>query len=139
MAELTIEAKLDKLASVINFVNAQFTDKLYNENALLRINIAVEELFVNIARYAYPNQSGSVTVQIDFKNRSQVHITFIDSGIPFNPLEQKDPDITLTAQQRRVGGLGIFMVKKSMDSMQYEYTVGQNRLTIVKTFADEEG
>ena len=120
-------------------MNAQFTDKRYNENALLRINIAVEELFVNIARYAYPNQSGSVTVQIDFKNRSQVHITFIDSGIPFNPLEQKDPDITLTAQQRRVGGLGIFMVKKSMDSMQYEYTVGQNRLTIVKTFADEEG
>lgn len=61
-----------------------------------------------------------------------ISITFSDSGKPYNPLEKPDPDVTLSAEERSIGGLGIFMVKKSMDDMRYEYKDGQNILTITK-------
>lgn len=138
MTELTVEAKTEKLESVIEFIKKLFTDKPHDYNALMSICIAVEEIFVNIARYAYPNSTGFAEIQVEFKNSCEVRITFIDSGIPYNPLEHEDPDITLPTQQRSIGGLGIFIVKKSMDDVEYEYAQGKNHLTLVKQFYNQK-
>ena len=97
------------------------------------IGIAVEELFVNIAHYAYAPSTGNVVIRVEMhEDPLSVEISFIDSGIQYDPLAKPDPDTTLKAKERQKGGLGIFMVKKSMDSMTYAYKDGKNILTIRK-------
>ena len=99
----------------------------------IQIQIAVEELFVNIAHYAYNPEVGPATVRVDVEDDPiSVVITFIDNGVPYDPLAKDDPDITLSAQERDIGGLGIYMVKMSMDDVSYEYKDGRNILTIKK-------
>ena len=101
--------------------------------AQMQIDIAIDELFGNIARYAYNPEVGPATVRVEVLNDPlAVEITLIDGGIPYDPLKKEDPDITLSAEQREIGGLGIFMVKKSMDSITYEYKDGKNILAIKK-------
>ena len=98
------------------------------------ITVALEEVFVNVAHYAYPNGSGDVSLSIDFDSESR-RMTFpmTASGIPFDPLAKPDPDITLSAEERQIGGLGIFMMKMTMDDVSYVYKDGQNILTMKKT------
>ena len=136
MKELTIEAKTDNLDSVIDFINAQLEELECSMKIRMQIDIAVEELFVNIASYAYQDDDrpGTATVIFDTEKDENVTamITFIDCGIPFNPLEREDPDTSLSADKRPIGGLGIFISKKNMDSMRYEYKEGKNILTICK-------
>ena len=133
MAELTILAAVENLDQVLAFVDAELEKLDCPMKAQMQIDVAVEELFVNIAHYAYvPNQgSATIRVQTDGKNRS-VEITFIDNGVPYDPVAKSDPDVTLSAEDRQIGGLGIYMVKKSMDDMRYEYRDGHNVLTITK-------
>ena len=101
--------------------------------AQIQIDVAIDELFGNIAHYAYAPEKGPATVRIEVKeNPLAVVITFIDNGKPFDPLNSEDPDITLSAEDRQIGGLGIYMVKKSMDEISYEYKDGQNILKIKK-------
>ena len=101
--------------------------------AQMQIDVAVEELFVNIASYAYQPGVGSATVRLETEQEPlTVAITFIDRGVPYDPLAKADPDVTLSAEEREIGGLGIYMVKKSMDGMAYQYKDGQNILTIRK-------
>lgn len=96
-----------------------------------QIDLAIDELFANIARYAYGPDGGQATVRVEKQEIPPMAvITFIDRGIPFDPLKKKDPDTTLSAVERQVGGLGIYLVKKSMDGMAYEYKDGQNILTV---------
>ena len=131
--ELTTEAKTDNLEQVINFVNSQLEAADCSMKAQMQIEVAVEELFVNVAHYAYVPGTGDVTVNIEIEGDPAVaRITFTDSGIPYDPLAKEDPDVTLSAEDRAIGGLGIFMVKKSMDEMHYEYKDGHNVLTICK-------
>ena len=102
----------------------------------MQIGLAGEEIFVNIANYAYSPQEGPATVRVQTDSeKSTVDITFIDHGVPYDPLAKQDPDVTLSAEQRAIGGLGIFMVKKSMDDVTYEYRDGHNILTIKKGIA----
>ena len=102
--------------------------------AQTQIAIAIDELFGNIARYAYTPDIGKATVRFAVdENPLSVIITFIDHGVPFNPLEQAQPDIHASAEDRPIGGLGIFLVKKSMNMVEYTYKNGQNILTIKKT------
>ena len=133
MAELTILAAVENLDQLLAFVDAELEKTDCPMKAQMQIDVAVEELFVNIAHYAYvPNQgSATIRVQTDGKNRS-VEITFIDNGVPYDPVAKPDPDVTLSAEDRQIGGLGIYMVKKSMDDMRYEYRDGHNVLTITK-------
>ena len=131
MKELTIEAKTDTLDSVIDFINAQLEELECSMKIRMQIDIAVEEIFVNIASYAYEGKEGPAEIVFDVKD-DVATITFIDGGIPYDPLAKEDPDITLSAEQRQIGGLGIFMVKKSMDDMKYEYKDGKNCLTLFK-------
>ena len=99
----------------------------------MQIDVAVEEIFVNIARYAYTSGEGMARIRLDTDSEpGQMLITFIDSGIPFNPLEVREPDVTLAAHERQIGGLGIFMVRKSMDDVKYKYADNKNILTLKK-------
>ena len=99
------------------------------------MHIAIDELFGNIAYYAYNPEIGIVTVRVEVTdNPLAVVIKFIDNGIPYDPLAKADPDTTLSVEERDVGGLGIYMVKKTMDDISYEYRDGQNILRIKKKF-----
>ncbi len=95
----------------------------------MKIMVALEELFVNVAHYAYEDGDGKVSVSFDLDGDNMI-LTLKDSGKPFDPLAKADPDISLSAEEREIGGLGIYMVKKSMDDVQYEYTDGCNIVTI---------
>ena len=99
----------------------------------MAILVAIEEVFVNVAHYAYPNGEGDMSLHIGFDDQSR-DITFrmTDKGIPFDPLEKPEPDITLSAEEREIGGLGIFIAKKTMDSLTYAYENGENILTMIK-------
>lgn len=98
--------------------------------------MAVEEIFVNIAHYAYEKDEGTATIRVEVEGEPvQIAVTFSDGGIPYDPLSRDAPDITLSAEERGIGGLGIYLVKKSMDDVIYEYRDGKNVLTIKKTIA----
>lgn len=131
--EIEIKALTENLQELISFVDGHLEDMGASMKAQMQIDIAVEELFVNIAHYAYAPDAGEAVISVaKDKEKNQISITFADSGKPYNPLEKPDPDVTLSAEERSIGGLGIFMVKKSMDDMRYEYKDGQNILTITK-------
>ena len=131
--EIEVKALLENLQEVLSFVDGFIEELGASMKAQMQIDVAVEEIFVNIASYAYTPDTGNAVISVEtVPEKKQVVITFKDSGKPYNPLEKPDPDITLSAAERSIGGLGIFMVKKSMDDMYYEYSNGQNVLTIVK-------
>ena len=133
MAELTLLAVVENLGQVQAFVDAELEKLNCPMKTQMQVDVAVEELFVNIARYAYAPKTGSATIRIQPDEKAHaVTITFFDSGVPYDPLAKPDPDVTLSAEDRQIGGLGIFMVKKSMDDMQYEYREGHNVLKIIK-------
>ena len=133
MKELTLEASIDNLGQVLCFIDEQLETINCPLREQMKIDVAVEEIFVNIASYAYAPDSGNTTVRIEIeKNPLAAVITFVDSGVPYDPLEKADPDVSLSLHEREIGGLGIFMVKKSMDSMTYQYEKGQNVLHIRK-------
>ena len=136
MSEVTLEAAEENLDEVLRFVE----DALENTGCSLedqrQIAIAVEEVFINIVSYAYKPGRGDTTLRLDVsQDPAEVTITFIDHGVPFDPLAKEDPDIDLPAKQRKVGGLGIFVVKNLMDDVFYEYRDGQNILTMKKKTA----
>jgi len=133
MTEITLDATVDGIEPVTQMIDSVLEAEDCSMKAQMQIDVAVDELFANIAHYAYEGSTGKATVRIDVDSASRVaSITFIDSGIPYNPLEKEDPDITLSADERAIGGLGIFLVKKTMDSVEYKYENNQNILTIKK-------
>ncbi|MBQ6470124.1 MAG: ATP-binding protein [Lachnospiraceae bacterium] len=132
MKELTVEAKTENIDIVTELVESQLTELDCSMRSLVQISVAIDELFGNIAHYAYKPGTGDVTVRIDVEEPRTAVITFIDGGKPYNPLEAEEPDVTLSAEERKVGGLGIFLVKKTMDDMRYEYRDGKNVLQIKK-------
>ena len=133
MDQLTVEAKTENLEEVLGFVDRHLETMDCSPKVSVQIDVAVEELFVNIAHYAYSPGTGSATIGVEIlKDPAAIAITFTDRGKPFDPLAKEDPDITLSAEERQIGGLGIYMVKKSMDEVVYEYKDGQNILRIKK-------
>ena len=132
--ELEIAADTDRLPEVLSFIEQHLEEADCPPKAQMQIAVAAEEIFVNIARYAYAPDSGKAMVRIEFSPApAAVTITFIDHGVPFDPLAKPDPDVTLSAEERGIGGLGIFMTKKTMDDVKYEYKDGQNILKMKKT------
>ncbi|MDD4074551.1 MAG: ATP-binding protein [Eubacteriales bacterium] len=130
--ELIVPAQVAYLDEAQAFIDDKLTAAGFSTKSKIKIAIAVEEIFVNIATYAYAPASGDVRILFSFTPAGAAAITFIDSGVPYDPLTKPDPDVTLQADARGVGGLGIYMVKKSMDDMRYAYLNGQNRLTLIK-------
>ena len=133
MKELIVEAKRENLPEVQAFIEEQLDEVDCPMTTRIAIDVAVEELFVNIASYAYEHGKGIAVVQVTVHEEPlSVEITFIDNGVQYDPLAKPDPDTTLSAKERKKGGLGIFMVKKTMDNVSYEYKDGKNILTITK-------
>ena len=131
--EMTIQARLENISLVTAFIEEQLEALDCPMKAMTQIDVAIDELIGNIAHYAYPGGSGDVTIQFTFEESTRMAtITFIDQGFPFDPLGVAEPDIMQSAEKRKIGGLGIFLVKKTMDAMEYRREDGKNILTIRK-------
>ena len=125
-------ASMDELNNVLKFIDDGIKD-IKDSKLLKKFNLVVEEIFVNIVSYAYSDNDTNNTVTISIKdNDDKTIITFIDSGKHFNPLIKDDPDLSLNVDERPIGGLGIYLVKKMMDNVEYEYKDNKNILTIEK-------
>lgn len=129
----TFKAELAQLDNVLAFLEGTLEELECPMKCSMQIPLALEEAFVNVANYAYPQTSGEAELSVEGMDNT-VKIVLSDRGIPFDPLKKDDPDITLSADKRNIGGLGIFMVKKIMDKVEYSYTDGKNILTMYKNF-----
>lgn len=133
MKDITVDATIENLEAVQSFVRAELEAQECSMKVMMQIEIAVEEIYVNIVHYAYNPDVGKATIRCEVtEDPVQVIIQFMDSGVPFDPLAKEDADITLSAEERDIGGLGILMVKQSMDEVHYAYQEGKNVLTIKK-------
>ena len=133
MQALSILAVPNNLPQVLDFVDKNLISVGCGASVQLQLDVAVEEIFVNIASYAYSTEADSAVVCVEASpDPASVTITFMDSGVPYNPLENPDPDISLPLRDRKRGGLGIFMAKQYMDDIAYQYKDGQNILTLKK-------
>ncbi len=131
--KIVIEATLDNLGKVNDFVEDFLKEKECSPKVRMQLEVVVEEIFTNIANYAYGDDVGQVTIEGSLEDdAAKFRLKFMDHGVPYNPLKQPEPDITTGADERSVGGLGIFLVKKSVDDISYQHDDGQNILTIVK-------
>ena len=134
MMKKVFPARTEALDDVLGFVEETLESLDCSMKNQMALCVAIEEVFVNIAHYAYPDGEGDMTLSMDFDAESRA-MTFCmrDKGIPFDPLKKPDPDITLSAEERDIGGLGIFITKKTMDRVEYAYENCENILTMVKT------
>lgn len=133
MKEITVNATSDQTPGVTAFIDGELENIGCPMKAQMQIDMAIDEIFSNICLYAYQPATGQATVRFDYSEaEGMVKLTFIDRGSPYNPLAKPDPDVTLPAAERAIGGLGIFLVKKTMDSLDYRYEDGQNIFTIGK-------
>lgn len=130
---IRLQASSDTLYTVLDAIEAHLDKNGCPPEIKVEVLIAVEEIYINIASYAYGGNPGEALVQMEVTQDPKVcRVTFRDKGIPYNPLEREDPDTTLSVEERQIGGLGIYMVKQSMDKVEYEYRDGCNILTIEK-------
>ena len=133
MTNKTFAAKTEALPDVLAFTEQMLEAFDCPMKTQMALCVAIEEIFVNVARYAYKNEEGEVSYGIAFdENTRTVTFRMADKGIPFDPLKKPDPDITLSAEEREIGGLGIFITKKTMDSVEYVYENGENVLIMIK-------
>lgn len=131
--EIELDAQTENLPSVIEFVETFLEKVSCPMKSLMQISVAVDEIFTNISTYAYHSEIGKAKIHLDqLPDPRAVQLTFIDSGVPYDPLAKEDPDVTLSASERQIGGLGIFMAKKLMDEIRYEYRDGKNILRMKK-------
>lgn len=134
VSEKTFLATDENLMPASQFIEEELEKYECSMKISMQMSVAFEEIFVNVAHYAYGNETGDVTLRTEFDEETRkFKLIFIDSGMPFDPLARENPDITLSADERQIGGLGIFMVKQTMDDVQYEYKDGCNMLTLIKT------
>lgn len=133
MKQITMEASVQNIPKIIEFMDNAMDEWNTNVKAKYRIDVAADEILVNISDYAYGSSRGEVTVQLNLNEATRMlSIVFIDAGMPFDPLQKPDPDVTLPKKERKIGGLGIFIVKKIMDAVDYRREDGRNILTLQK-------
>ncbi|MBQ7955259.1 MAG: ATP-binding protein [Lachnospiraceae bacterium] len=128
--EIQIEARTEKLDELLDILRADMEEMGCPMDKQTTVEICAEEIFVNIASYAYGESVGDAYIEEEI-GKNSVTVCFRDKGMPYNPLEKEDPDTSLSADERQIGGLGIFMVKSMMDSVSYEYKEGANCLTMM--------
>lgn len=135
MEKIKIQATVENLTEVTDFVISSLEEKDCPIKIIMQMELVIEEIFVNIASYAYGSEVGDAVICRQFYEEPRaIELTFIDSGMAYNPLEHEDPDITLAAEDRKIGGLGIFLIKKNVDEIDYKYEDKQNILRIKKFF-----
>ncbi|MBQ3925024.1 MAG: ATP-binding protein [Firmicutes bacterium] len=137
MTEITKEAALANLPHIMKWLDDALESIGCPNKAHMQIDVAADEILGNIVSYAYPDKAGNVTVKFEHQDDpGLLSLTFIDQGVPFDPLTVADPDTTLGPEERGIGGLGIFLIKKMMDNVSYEYKDGSNVLSISKSLAE---
>ena len=135
MKEITLAARTENIDAVTEFVNQELDAMGCPGKTRVQFDVAIDEIFANIACYASGPEGGAATVRFEaLESPRGAAVTFLDSGTPFDPLQNEDPDVTLSAEDRPVGGLGIFLVKKAMDQVRYAHRNGNNILRIEKYF-----
>ena len=133
--KIRVAATKENLETVTAFLDEILDEKDCPLKIRLQIDLALEEMYINIANYAYTPNTGEMELRVAFDEAErELTLVLIDSGIPYDPLAKKDPDVTLSAEKRKIGGLGIYLVKKTMDSMTYERRDGRNIVTMKKKF-----
>lgn len=133
--KIRVAATKENLETVTAFLDEILDEKDCPLKVRLQIDLALEEMYINIANYAYTPKTGEMELRVEFDEAErELTLVLIDSGIPYDPLAKKDPDVTLSAEKRKIGGLGIYLVKKTMDSMTYERRDGRNIVTMKKKF-----
>ena len=133
MQSITTEAKMENIERITVFMDREMEKINCPARQQIQIRIAIDEIVSNIVRYAYRQETGTVTVQFDYNESDRsILLTFSDKGFPFDPLQQAAPDITLPAEKRKIGGLGILLVRKTMDEVSYVRENGKNILRIKK-------
>lgn len=133
MTYKTFPAKTEALSDVLGFVEQMLDSFECPIKIQVALCVAIEEVFVNVAHYAYGEGEGNMSLGIGFDEESRaISFRMTDKGIPFDPLKKPDPDISLSADEREIGGLGIFITKKTMDSLTYTYENNENILTMIK-------
>ena len=130
--EITLDATIENIPVFTAFIDETLEALDFPMKAQMQVDVAADEILSNIAHYAYPDVGSATVVIEDTESGDEVFIRFIDTGVQYDPLEKDDPDITLGVDEREIGGLGIFMTKKLMDGIEYEYKDGQNILTLHK-------
>lgn len=136
MKELKVKAIDENLSMVLDTVE-NFIEGLCNSEIKNEILISVDELFINVAHYAYEGEEGEVSIVMELlEEKKRLRIIISDQGIPFNPLEKEDPDIDLSLEERKIGGLGIFMVKDYMDHLEYKFENKSNMLIMEKNLRE---
>ena len=128
---ITVDADLKNLAAVTDFVSGKLEAMDVPPKAVMQTDVVIDEVFSNIAKYAYGDKTGKASVTVR-EEEDGFQLIFEDHGVPFDPTQQKEPDLTLPAEEREIGGLGITMVRKMMDGLSYEYLDGKNILTVTK-------
>ena len=133
---LTVESKKENVVAVTEFVENLLESIDCPIRNIMQISVAIDELYSNVSKYAYGESTGVVEVEVESIDEPKgVSITLRDEGIKYNPLENEDPDISLSAEEREIGGLGILVVKKTMDDLLYKFENGKNCVTIIKYFS----
>ena len=134
MVEKEFIAKIDELPNVISFIESELEKFDFSFKIINQFNLVVEELFVNVASYAYKdNKKGKCKISIEYnQDKQEVKLSMEDNGIKFNPLEKEEPDTSLSLDERPIGGLGILLVKKNMDNIEYKYEDNKNILILSK-------
>ena len=131
--KIRVAATRENLETVTAFLDEILDEKDCPLKIRLQIDLALEEMYINIANYAYTPRIGEMELHVAFDEAErELTMVLIDSGIPYDPLAKKDPDVKLSAEKRKIGGLGIYLVKKTMDSMAYERRDGRNIVTMTK-------
>lgn len=134
---ITCPAEIGNIERITESINEQLEAAGCSIKAKMQIDVAIDELASNVAYYAYTPNTGNITVDYEFlSDTGTAKLSFIDEGKPYNPLIKEDPDVTAELEDRRIGGLGIFMVKKTMDNMEYIYENGRNIVTIFKKITE---
>ena len=135
MKRITLNAGIESIEPLTDWVNEILASADCPVKAQMQIDVAIDELISNVAYYAYPGGQGTVTLEAELRQDPKGLLLVVDdTGVAYDPLQKEDPDITLSAEERKIGGLGIYMVKKSMTSMEYERKDGHNRLSVFKAF-----
>jgi len=132
MHELTIPAKTERLYEAQAFAENLMDEAGFSPRMKNSIALVIEEIFVNIAAHAYEPEEGDVKIRIELEGKKSIKLEFEDEGKPYDPLEKESPDVGMTAEQRDIGGLGIFLYRSIMDEVEYKYENGKNILTLRK-------
>jgi len=132
MAKAVFPAKLENLESMLRFIRSGAEERGFGSKKMNQIQVASEEALVNVISYAYPDKDGSIEITYNIKEGERLVIEIVDWGAPFDPLSLPEPDIDAPIEDRKIGGLGIYMMRNIMDEVSYEREGDRNILTLVK-------